>query len=294
MEIVLINNETINQFKDMMGNEVAAGLCANEDIFGMGLVDKNEVYGEIVVEINGNAAVIRSLYIVPEHRREGTATILLLEASAYAGMNAAVDGFSVEFVEDMVNDNGLRGFFEYCGFDLTENPDLTTYTLTLRELMDSPYLQGDIPTQGLKTYAQLTHEEINSLMDENVLYMPLYIQEKMIEPDVSYFLTDNGAIRACIVVIPEDDMLSVGWMRVTPANYKALIVILRSAGNAALAKYGADRKVILPIVSKEANQLVNKLFGDSLVRIEKSCTGVMMFEDDEYEATEYEEDEYME
>lgn len=282
MEVILIDNENIDRFEGMMGGVNAAFVCFDSDAFGMGLIHNNELYGEIVVQLKGTEAVIRSLYIVPEHRREGGATVLVLEASAYAGMNEMVDGFSVEFTEDLTVDNGLKGFFEYCGFDLTENPDITTYRLTLEELMESLYLQEDNTTHSLKSYAQLSHEELRSLMEEDQFYMPMYVQENLIEPDVSFFLTENGSIQGCIVVVPEEDILSVVWMRITPANYKVLVSILRSAGKAALEKYESGKQIILPIISKEANQLVNKLFGNSLVRIEKSYTGAMMFEEGRY------------
>lgn len=282
MEVVLLDSENIEPFESFMGGVNAAAVCFDNDTFGMGLLHNQEVYGEVVIRINGTEAVIRSLYIVPEHRREGGATVLLLEASAYAGMNETVDGFSVEFTEDLIADNGLKAFFEYCGFDLTENTDVQTYSLTLKDLMESPYLKGNSTVHGQKTYAQLSHDERHSLLEEPPFYMPMYVQGNLIEPDVSVFLTEKGALQGCIVVVPEDDALSVVWMRIAPTNYKELIVMLKNAGNAALEKYGPDKQVILPIISKEANLLVNKLFGNSLVKIEKSYTGIMMFEEDGY------------
>lgn len=281
MEIVLIDNENIEQFEDMMGGVNAAAVCFGNDTFGLGLIQEKEVYGEIAVQIKGNAAVLRSIYIVPKHRREGAATLLMLEASAYAAMNETVDGFTVEFTENLLTDNGLKPFFEYCGFDLMEQPDTTTYALTLQDLMNSPYLKEDGTACKLKTYTQLSKEEKNSLKQEPPFYMPMYVQENLIEPDVSFFLTENGRIQGCIVIVPEQDVLSVVWMQVSPENYRALIDIMRSAGRAALDKYEGEKQIILPIISKEANRLVNKLFEGSLVRIEKSYTGRMMFEEDE-------------
>ena len=281
MGIVLLDNENIEQFEAMMGGVNAAAVCFDRNTFGMGLIQENEVYGEIAVQIKGNAAVIRSLYMAPEHRREGGATLLLLEASAYAGMNETVDGFTAEFTEDLQADNGLKAFFEYCGFELTENPDITTYSLTLETLMGSPYLKEDGADYRLKTYAQLSHNEKNSLMQEPPFYMPMYVQENLIEPDVSFFLTENERILGCIVIVPEKDVLSVVWMKILPENYRALIDIMWSAGRAALDKYEGKKQIILPIISREANRLVNKLFGNSLVRIEKSYTGTMVFEEDE-------------
>lgn len=282
MEVILINNENIDRFEAMMGGVNATAVCFDRDTFGMGLIHNNELYGEIVVQLKGSEAVIRSLYIVPKHRREGGATVLILQASVYAGKNETVDGFSVEFAEDLEQDNGLKAFFEYCGFSLTENPNMTAYRLTLKGLAESPYLKGEGVVHGFKTYAQLSHDELHSLMNGDQFYMPMYVQENLIEPDVSIFLTEKGTIQGCIVVVPEDDVLSVAWMRIAPANYKELVVMLKSAGNAALEKYGPDKQVILPIISREADVLVNKLFGNSLVKIEKSYTGIMMFEEDEY------------
>lgn len=281
MEIVLIDNENIEQFENMMGGVNAAAVCFGNDTFGLGLLQEKEVYGEIAVQIKGNAAVLRSIYIVPEHRREGAATLLLLEASAYAAMNETVDGFTVEFTENLQTDNGLKPFLEYCGFDLTEQPETATYALTLQALMDSPYLKEEGTASRLKTYAQLSREEKNLLMQEPPFYMPMYVQENLIEPDVSFFLTENGRLQGCIVIVPEQDVLSVVWMQVSPENYRALIDIMGSAGRAALDKYEGEKQIILPIISKEANRLVNKLFGSSMVKIEKSYTGRMIFEEDE-------------
>lgn len=118
-------------------------------------------------------------------------------------------------------------------------------------------------------------------MQEPPFYMPMYVQENLIEPDVSFFLTENGRILGCIVIIPEKDVLSVVWMKVLSENYRALIDIMRSAGRAALDKYEGRMQIILPIISKEANRLVNKLFGNSLIKIEKNYTGMMVFEEDE-------------
>ena len=281
MGIILIDIDNIERFETMMGGVNAAAVCFDQNTFGMGLIQEQEAYGEIVVQIKGHAAVIHSLYILPEHRREGAATLLLLEASAYAGMNENVDGFMVEFTENLQVDNGLKAFFEYCGFELTENQDVTTYGLTLQTLMDSPYFRKGGTDYRLKTYAQLSHNEKSNLMQESPFYMPMYVQENLIEPDVSFFLTENGKILGCIVVIPEKDVLSVVWMKILAENYKLLIDIMQSAGRAALDKYEGKKQVILPIISKEANRLVNKLFGNSLVRIEKNYTGMMVFEEDE-------------
>lgn len=279
MEIIIIDNENIDRFEAMMGGANAADVRFDDTTFGLGLVSDDEVYGEVVVELREAAAVIRSLYIVPEHRREGGATLLLLEASAYANSNANVDGFAVEFTEDLEEDNGLKAFFEYCGFELTEKQNITAYSLTLGELVESPFLQEG-SKHDLKTYSQLSHDELHKLMEENQLYMPMYVEGNLIEPDVSFFLTNGGVIQGCIVVVPVGDALSVEWMRVSPANYREIIAILRSAGTAAIEKYEAEKQIILPIVSKEADALVNKLFGDKLIQLEKNWNGTMAFEGD--------------
>ena len=282
MEVFLLDKENIDRFEAMMGGANAVNVLYDGATFGLGLVHNNEIYGEIVVKLQDAEAVIKSLYIMPEHRREGAATALLLEASAYANMNENVDGFSVEFTENLEEDNGLKAFFEFCGFDLEIQEDITSYSMTVGDLAGNPYLKN-CDTEALKSYSQLTHEERHELLKEDLHYMPLYVQNNLVEPDVSQFLIENGRMQGLIVVVPEEDALSIAWMRISPGDYKQLIPILCSAAKAAENKYEPTKRIILPIISKEANQLVNKLFGDKLIRIENAYTGTMMFEEDEYE-----------
>lgn len=279
MEIIRITRENWKAFESLMVVDAAAKILIPGSTFALGAVEDGNACGAIVVELAGQMANILSLYVLPEQRRKGYATELMIEAADFSVMCQPAYGFQVEFSVDLEEENGLEPFFRFCGLRLEEQEEEGCYYCLLEKASKVPILANK-KQGGIKSFQNLTLSEKNSLTQEPPLFMTLYMKENQIEPDMSGFITEDGKIRGCCVFVNMDDELSLAWLRVEPDQKLGVIPLLQQALEAAAAKYPADTRIMIPVVNRQSKQLMEKLLQDALVQKETRWTGTLVFDEE--------------
>ena len=175
MEIIRITRENWKAFESLMVVDAAAKILIPGSTFALGAVEDGNACGAIVVELAGQMANILSLYVLPEQRRKGYATELMIEAADFSVMCQPAYGFQVEFSVDLEEENGLEPFFRFCGLRLEEQEEEGCYYCLLEKASKVPILANK-KQGGIKSFQNLTLSEKNSLTQEPPLFMTLYMK----------------------------------------------------------------------------------------------------------------------
>ncbi len=280
MEIIQIGPDNYEPFEPLLGPDVTVAVRFNAEVFALALVEEEQIYGAIACEHRDFEIAVRALYVLPEYRRQGYGTTLLEAAADIAAYYDGLEVFTTDFTEALDEDNGLKEFFTFAGFELEEDPDAVAYQVTIGDLIEAKGLQvSDIPSQ-IENYAHLTSGERGLLLQEPHPFMPLYMDGGWIEPEASCFLNDEYGMLGCVVFVSGPDDLSLEWVRIDPKASIHLIPMLAYSARALAAKYPRDKKLIIPVISAESHKLVKHLFGDRLELLERSWTGTWNLEDD--------------
>lgn len=276
MRISRINNDSLSAYARLIPEEVQAILADGGTYIGLGVEEDGYACGQMIAELDGQVIRIHSLYIESAYRRRGFATELLIRMADEISRWETVYGYQITFSENLHRENGLKPFLEFCGFELEEAEHRGCYSCTLGDIQ--PVWKGKrIPVKVLP-YRELNRELLQQLRKEPPIALNRAITEERIEPDCSCIVENGQHLDGCLIVEKEEEQLVLEWVRITPARAKELLAMFCHALDHAIEKYGADQKLVIPVLNVEADRLLKRLTGEALVPMERCYHGTYIFD----------------
>lgn len=279
MQIIRIDNENIKAFSELIPEEIQVMLADGGAYVGLGTVEDDYACGQMIAEIEGQTVRIHSIYIAPEYRRRGFATELLIEMAESICEWESVYGYQIEFAESLEEENGLKPFLEYCGFELEPKEDTGTWSCQLGAI--EPVWENKNLQMLVIPYEQINNELLQQLRREQPAILAQDIDAGRIEKDCSCVLANKNRLTGCLMVVREDEQLILEWVRITPTNSVQLLGMFQYAVEHAIEKYGPEQTLVVPVLNEKADALLKRMLRNAVEPMEHCWTGTYVFDGEE-------------
>jgi hypothetical protein len=267
--------EIVNLLDDKSGEyykyltSAALLLLQDKECVALGIAEDDVPVGAIVADpgYNGVGEIV-SLYIDREKRRNGYGTELVYEAveSLFSWDNMYAVG--VTFKDDDETKSGLKSFFEYLEFDISQDGAHGSYTFSLADIASSDKIKGDIDKRvtGLKDVLASTKNALTSRHGAVQSFMVYGEIDEEVSCIVNAEEKDPSDL-SCLFVGKSKDALVIVWAEAAEHSLD-LVNMLRYAIVNGLKKYGKNMKIRVPFINETSKKLIEKLVGDKAVPVE--------------------------
>lgn len=158
MQTGMITNKNMEAFKPVLLPSVAQGLKRGLPITAIGLLDEGKAVGAVAgFADDGDVFSIASLFVAPDHRRKGGATMLmdaLLSTVRAEGIRSSV----LSYTEDLKEAKELEKFVKAYGG--RESGDLERlYRIPIKSLFQSKYFPKGYECRSVRLFSELSPRE---------------------------------------------------------------------------------------------------------------------------------------
>lgn len=255
MDVVKITGENIAEYANMIPMEYMAEV-GNGDLPAIGGIFDDTPAGVIVwkTDKDNEKVVLLSLFVLPEYRRLGVASMLLSQ------LRDRSISFSYTAIDDRAE---LEPFFEAVGFD-TERIDYPLGHLTLsfaeEALKQDKY--SSVGVAGAK-YSELGREQkrlVAEWLSQN-FEQSIFSYSGNIAPSV--FLIDKDAVYGCALLREEEKgHVEIDLVHYDRDNKKELIAMLNKTLSELSASHTPDTEIEMLLTTEEGKSLYEGLFGE--------------------------------
>ena len=274
MEVAKLNSKGVMPFMNLIEQGVAleienlVGSHPNNPLIGdgfnvYGLYDEEELIaqGALVVQIAGYNVMIRSLFVAPEYRNNGGATMLMdtLVNDAFETDDIA----EIELLAGYSNEGEMMvvDFLRSRGFQI-EDAEERYYSATVSQIIESGVLPKFAGRGGAQSLFFTTDAALKGLGTEmakmSSVFVPLPIQRTNYEQDVSMVIEKDGRITDIVLVEKDDDDLILSYALATGTG-TVIMSAFAAAMKVAKEKYGEDVVIKIPTVNEISSALVRKI-----------------------------------
>ncbi|MCR4721329.1 MAG: hypothetical protein K5655_06355 [Lachnospiraceae bacterium] len=217
--------------------------------------------GALAVQIDGYTVSIRSLFMKPEYRLFGGATMML--DTLTAEVLSSDDIIEIEFFADdsSSRDKEIGEFLKEKGFLSEKAPD-KYYKTTLGAVRDGEVLSKYVGKGGTVSLGEVSDKALrvlgSELADNERSFIDLPIVKSDYDTDISTVTITRDKICDLVLVAKDEDGLVLEWVWAGNESGK-VIKALAGAMNKAIEKYGPDTVLRIPTVNDVSSGLVEKI-----------------------------------
>ncbi len=223
------------------------------DAVAIGIYDDDKAAGAVCAYLTDGAAIIESLYVLPEYRRRGFATEMMYRLSLVLSGMEDIYRMEASFSEE--SDTGLMELFTYLDFFMEIDEGLGEYTVRIGDMVSSEVLQK------ARTKGVIPLDDMESAQRKNIISLTY---------PVSYF-TRTGNIDEKLSCVMEDASLFIGHEKdelvmvwADSGDQKmSLMSMLKYCLDRSIDLYGEDTKMRIPYINDVSKKIIEKLAGDA-------------------------------
>lgn len=276
METTIVDSGNLNYFTSFLLPDAAKLLQAHKPIFALGLIDNGIACGALAGGPSGNSFRLTSLFVAPEYRGKGGASLLLQTLITCMSGQKELYEITAEFT--LFNDDHilLENFLKHNNFTF-EQEDETIYSVSLSSLAQNSFFSKCSTTDEIHTFSTLPPaclRELDHCMSAREgapLSVPL--EKADLDSELSVAILDGVHIDSFIVFDRSfAGMLTLAYAESgTKGGSSAFSSMLRTAYQNALKKYPPTTNIIIHAVNPLSVALVKKLAVESKI-VSKSAT----------------------
>ena len=274
MEVAKLNSKGVMPFMNLIEQGVAheieslVGSHPDNPLIGdgfnvYGLYDEEEriAQGALVVQTAGYSVMIRSLFVVPEYRNLGGATMLM--DTLVSDVFETDDIAEIELLAGYTSEGEMMvvDFLRNRGFE-TEEAEERYYSTTVAQIVESGVLPKFAGRGGAQSLFFTTDAALKGLGTEmakmSSVFVPLPIDRTNYEQDVSMVIEKDGRITDIVLIEKDDDDLILSYALATGTG-TGIMSAFAAAMKVAGEKYGEDVVIRIPTVNEISSALVKKI-----------------------------------
>ncbi|GEM_PF-2751771 len=252
-----------------------------DSLIMLGVTDDSNPVGAIVTSMKSDySAVIESLFVRTDFRRMGIGSNLvamtcelLSQQEVYYTLKCTVTE-RWEFDKDSAlpkavpaRGSDLRAFFTYLGFSESLMENVGAYQMRFGD--SAARIVPPVSDKfSFKRISELSLSEKNSLMDEDEGLLYYYLNEGMLDEELSRFYVKNGVVKGCFVVERDDKQLVITWARVDEDAQLSLVHMVRDSFLRAREIVDDSAIVFLPYINEVSKTAIEKICNDKIVNAE--------------------------
>lgn len=288
MDVTSIYDDNLQYFRDLMLPNVYQALERGMPVSAVGLVDEETACGAVAGYIDGNAFQVASLFVAPQFRRKGGATLLLDTMKKLLLDINGVYTMRIEYTISRDDHLTLRPFLDKYGF-LEETEDTGIYGVTLEQVKKTPFFAQSDAHQANKAtpFSQIPPIYIK-MLDRSISSTGIRpygdpLDRANYDAEISMGAVSNNKIEAFVLFDHSFDgklTLAYAYSEAGGVSGPAtLISLLRSAFSVAVRKYPPDTQIIINAANPTSAALLKKITGrDNLQTL--SYTGTLSLNQD--------------
>lgn len=257
LDYTLITQDNLDAFAPLIPVSLCRDLRAGEALaIGSLLLDCPN--GVLVFSLEGDRALVRSLYVDQYDRRHGTGTFLVEKLREL--LKALPEIYSIRAVlPGDAAQTGTAAFFEAAGFRLTGGESRAA-RFRLAQLEGSPLLR-DLPhpcKSGDALGGDVLANYQRRLMADGEFLMEQDLTSPAVRQDISQYYVRDGAVRGCAVVTGSEGGLALALVCCHEGK-EAVFSLLGSALRAAMELCPPETAVHLEAVNPASRAILEKL-----------------------------------
>ncbi|MCD8363674.1 MAG: GNAT family N-acetyltransferase [Lachnospiraceae bacterium] len=257
METGWIGQDNLASFRSLLLPEAAEALEKGEPLGALGLTEEGVACGAAAAWLSGETLEIRSFYVAPEYRRLGGGRLLMETFLRFAARHGAALEFS--YTGTRPEHDTIPPFLGALGFVRIDTEE-TIYSLSVRELAESPFFKGAAPdTSAVLSFEQLPARALEVACKKEAAVGEDYLEGGLTGPDVdvqtSVVVMSGREIRSFMAFTASDpDSLSLAWVKGGEAE--DLPLLFRAAFARICEKYSPETRFIVQAVNPSAVALI--------------------------------------
>ena len=267
MEVTSITEENLQYFRDLILPDVYDALVRGLPVSAVGLVDDGVACGAVAGYIDGTVYHVASLFVAPQYRRKGGATMLLDTIRSAIADIGSVYTMSIDYTVTREDHLTLKPFLDKYGFT-EETGDTGIYSVTLEQLKNTPFFaqSGGHSSSKATPFSEIPPIYIK-MLDRSISSAGIRPYEAPLEkadydPDLSMGIVSNNKVEAFVLFDHSfDGKLTLAYAYSEAGGVSgpaALISLLRSAFSVANRKYPPDTQVIINAVNSTSAALLKR------------------------------------
>lgn len=275
LKLYRVDAGQISRFMTLFTQEAVTGITIGE-AFGMIAVEDHVACGAICMSAAGeqeSMLELVSLYVVPEYRRRGVATTLLIE------LMEQVFGETDGMVHQCRycgcgEEDSVRSFLQSVGFVLEEEETAGSFFATVGELEKAPlagyhaYLPDGCTMLPLEKLSALDRKKVLlTLQKAGVDDITAQDLETACQECSFVVYDEKKELNACAIFSEYAGSICLVQFYLQPGTSKTGIRMLQNAWMAVKEKYGPDMEIEIPILTDSSLRLMQKLLGTDVRRL---------------------------
>jgi hypothetical protein len=256
----------------------------------VGLVDEDIACGAAAGYVEHFTFHIASLFVAPEYRRKGGATLMLDTLKRTLAEFEEIYYMRADYTISREDHLSLRPFFEKSGF-VEEEDDLAIYGITLEQVASVPFFRNshEHASQRVTPFSRVPPIYIRmldrSLSSSGLRPYEAPLDKGEFDADLSMGLVKNNRIEAFVLFDHSfDGQLTLAYAFTDPDNSASptiLVSLLRAAFGAAIKKYPPDTRIVINAATSMSAALIKRIVDPEAGLQRLSYTGILRLIDTE-------------
>lgn len=265
MKIGLVQQKNLAPFATLLLPQAAKAVERGEPLLCLGATtDQGVACGAVAGYMRQDAWQVTSLYVAPDHRRQGVAKALV---SRLIGVLKGAEGLKtleVDYTITLPEHETLEPFFQAMDFASQSVGDLGIYGCTLSAVAQQSFFsvkEGNNP--DIVPFSAIPRTQLRQTqqcLEQLGIPLPEHgLSASSVDMDVSVAYVQNGQIEALIQVerlSPEQIHLALAWSNASP---QILVVLLKTAFRQSAVRYPPHTQLTIHTATEVSLAIMKRL-----------------------------------
>ena len=261
MQLGIIADDDMWAFEPLLLPQAVEALDRGEPLTVMGIMQADTACGALAGYVADGCFHLISLYVAPDYRRQGGATMMMHVMEQLLWDEANIGAMEIEFTTAEADNETLLPFLKTLQFMQEDDGGRNIYTFTLGQLkpVSLPKSSKDQEREGrIRSFAQLSEDVLRAALGtpqpEQTLTSP------QLERELSYAVVKNGRIEAYAAVDHSCcGALTLCALWIGDTNRMLLNTLLKTVIARAQETYPPQTRVAMQAVNDQSLRLIRKL-----------------------------------
>ena len=267
MQLGIIADDDMWAFEPLLLPQAVEALDRGEPLTVMGIMQADTACGALAGYVADGCFHLISLYVAPDYRRQGGATMMMHVMEQLLWDEANIGAMEIEFTTAEADNETLLPFLKTLQFMQEDDGGRNIYTFTLGQLkpVSLPKSSKDQEREGrIRSFAQLSEDVLRAAQKRSIALGTPQPEQTLTSPqlerELSYAVVKNGRIEAYAAVDHSCcGALTLCALWIGDTNRMLLNTLLKTVIARAQETYPPQTRVAMQTVNDQSLRLIRKL-----------------------------------
>lgn len=267
MQLGIIADDDMWAFEPLLLPQAVEALHRGEPLTVMGIMQADTACGALAGYVADGCFHLISLYVAPDYRRQGGATMMMHVMEQLLWDEANIGAMEIEFTTAEADNETLLPFLQTLQFMQEDDGGRNIYTFTLGQLkpVSLPKSSKDQEREGrIRSFAQLSEDVLRAAQKRSIALGTPQPEQTLTSPqlerELSYAVVKNGRIEAYAAVDHSCcGALTLCALWIGDTNRMLLNTLLKTVIARAQETYPPQTMVAMQTVNDQSLRLIRKL-----------------------------------